>query len=205
MRITERAEIAILLVGLVVATAALAITGCAEETGREPEQLAATRSAPHAKAPKSPTVKQPADVRASRLQKRRDWWNDAREVLFEEIELTAEQARGVDAIIDEQLDKRAQMQQSDGELQKAHKSRDPERTDLARRAVAAILAQLKQPHEIYDEMRALVTEDQRPRFDMNRARQVNASRTPPKGKTTQTGKMDRADSKPNSKANSKPD
>jgi hypothetical protein len=173
-------EIAISVAGFAVATAALVITGCADEAGQEPELPVATRSAAYAKAPESPPEKQFLDGQEFRLQKKRDWWNHAREVLFTNIELSAEQARGVAAIIDEQLDKRARLQQRDAEIRAARTARDPKRTDAARRAARLIQAQIKKPHEIYEEMRALLTEEQRPTFDMNRARHVAESQAPPK-------------------------
>ena len=101
-------------------------------------------------------------------------------MLFTDIELSAEQARGVDAIIDEQLDKRTRLQQRDAEIRAARTARDPKRTDAARAAASVIQAQIKKPYQIYEEMRALLTEEQRPTFDMNRARHVAESQAPPK-------------------------
>jgi hypothetical protein len=115
-------------------------------------------------------------------------------VLFTDIQLSAEQAEKVDAIIAEQLDKRAQLQQRDAEYHAARKSRDPERIDAARAAVRAIRAQLEKPHEIYEELRAPLSEAQRPKFDMNRARLVAESQAPTTEPAAQTEQRDRAKS-----------
>jgi hypothetical protein len=100
-------------------------------------------------------------------------------VLFTDIEISAEQAREVDAIIDEQLDKRDQQLRRDGAFNAARKSRDPERIEAARTALSASREQLKEPHEIYEALRALLSEEQRPKFDINRARHVAESQTTP--------------------------
>jgi len=180
-----RAQIAILSAGIILSAVSL-VTGCAEEADRESAPPAATRPAKPAEESGSPSAREAIASGEFQLQRRRDWWNHAREVLFTDIQLSAEQLREVDAIIDEQIDNRAQQQQRDAELQAARRSRDPERIATARAAFAAIRAQLKGPHEIYEELRALLSEEQRPAFDMNRARHVAENRTPAKQRTAPT-------------------
>ncbi len=189
-----RAGIALLSAG-VIGTALPLFAGCTEEARQAPEPPAATRSATHAEKAGLPSKVNANDERKRRLQKKKLWWNHAHEVLFSNIEISAEQARGVDAILGEQLDKRAQHQQHDVELRAARTSGDPERIDAALTAVFAIRAQIKEPHEIYDEIRALLSEEQRPQFDMNRARHVAESQAPAKQRAAQNEQGDRATSK----------
>jgi Spy/CpxP family protein refolding chaperone len=117
-----------------------------------------------------PSKDPPLDGPEFQFQGRRDWWNRAHEVLFVDIELSAEQAHAVDGIIEAQLNTRALLHQRDAELKTARKTRDSKRIDAAREEVRAIQKQLKKLHEIYEEMRAVLTEEQRPAFDMGRAR-----------------------------------
>ena len=189
-----RAGIALVSAG-VIGTALPLFAGCTEKAGQAPEPPAATRSATHAEKAGRPSKVDATDGRKHRLQKKQLWWNHAHEVLFSNIEISAEQARGVDAILGEQLDKRAQHQQHDLELKAARRSGDPERIDAALTAVFAIRAQIKEPHEIYEEMRALLSEEQRPQFDMNRARHVAESQAPAEERAAQNEQGDRATSK----------
>lgn len=164
---------------LAVATAQLAV-GCAEEAEEAPLPIA-VESEPgirrvRVKPPSEPAPSEDPqlDGRQLRLQRKRDWWNRAREVLFSDIELSAEQLRAVDAIIESQLNTRAQLQQLDTEIRTARKARDAQRIGAAHREFRALKKQLDQPHEIYEKMRAVLAEEQRPAFDMNRARHVAA-------------------------------
>jgi hypothetical protein len=188
-----RADIALLSAGVIVAALPL-FAGCAEEAGQEAEPPALTESVTRVEKAEPPGEKKAIDGWARRLQKKQAWWDHAREVLFADIELSAEQAQGVDAIIGEQLDKRAQLQQRDIELAAARKSRDSERIGAARRAFSEIRALLEEPHEIYEEMRALLSEEQRPQFDMNRAHHVAESQAPAKKRALQDEQRDRAES-----------
>ncbi len=159
-----------------VASALLAV-GCTEEVERESEQTVQPvepGSAVQTMRQKSPSEDPPLDGPEFRLQKKRDWWNHAREVLFSNIKLSAEQAHAVDAIIEARLNTRARLQQIDAELSTARKARDSKRTGAAREEFRALKKQLEEPHEIYEEMRAVLAEEQRPAFDMNRARHVAA-------------------------------
>jgi hypothetical protein len=105
-------------------------------------------------------------------QQRREWWAHAREVLFTDLELDAEQARGVDAIVETQLRNRARFEELDVQFAAALRRADKERTAALDAELRALDAQLKDQHELFEEMRALLTEEQRPIFDTNRARLV---------------------------------
>ena len=89
-------------------------------------------------------------------------------------------------MVEVELAGRAQLQQRDAEISAAHKSDNPERIEAARAAFAATQAQIKGPHEIFEEMRTLLTEEQRPTFDMNRARRRARGQMRPKKPATQS-------------------
>lgn len=107
---------------------------------------------------------------AEGAERQRRWWAHAREVLFGDLELRAEQARRVDAMIEAQLATRAQLQALGVELRAARKREDAERVAALRAERSAIRAKLQGPDEILEEIRALLDEGQRATFDMNRAR-----------------------------------
>jgi hypothetical protein len=162
---------AILAAALVFVTAQLD-AGFAAEVERESEPITQSvepGSAIPTKRQKSTSDDPPLDGAELRLQKKRDWWNHAREVLFSDIELGAEQERAIDATIETQLKTRVQLQQIDARLGAALKAKDSERSDAARAEFRALEGRLKKTQEIYEEMRALLAEEQRPTFDMNRA------------------------------------
>jgi hypothetical protein len=165
---------ATLAAAFVVATVPLAV-GCAEEVERTPEQIARPVE-PGSAIPLMPKKSQSEDPRledsAFRLQQKRDWWNHAREVLFGDIELSAEQADAVDAIIEAQLNTRALLQPLDAKLGAARKTQDLKLIKAAREEFRALKKQLKTTQGIYEELRAVLAEEQRPAFDMNRARHV---------------------------------
>jgi len=108
----------------------------------------------------------------SKNQKRREWWVHAREVLFADVELDAEQVRGVDAIVETQLRNRVRFQELDAQFVAAHRQADKERRAALDAELRAINPLLKEKHVLFDEMRALLTGEQRPIFDTNRARLV---------------------------------
>ncbi len=110
--------------------------------------------------------------RALQEQRRKEWWIHAREVLFAGVELDAEQARGVDAIVETQLRHRARFSELDVQFAAALRRADKERTAELDAQLRATGAQLKEHHQLFEEMRALLTEEQRPIFDTNRARLV---------------------------------
>ena len=171
------------LVGFAIVTSGLSTSAGSDETDPAPETTRSKRSTTRAEESSAPNQEESIDKeesidrRENRLRIRRNWWNDAREELFTGIDLSADQVRGIDAIIDGQLDRRAQLQQHDAKIQAARKSDNSERDEAARAAFAATHAQIKEPHEVYEEMRSLLSEEQRPTFDMNRARRIARGKT----------------------------
>jgi hypothetical protein len=152
----------------------LLAVGCAEEVESEPEQAVEPRTEIRTARQIAPRKDPPLDGPEFRLQRKRDWWNDTRESLFTDIDLSAEQVQAVDAILETQLNARARVQQLDKQFTAARKTQNQKRIKAAREEFRAFKTQLKEPHEIYEEMRLVLTEEQRPAFDMNRARHVAA-------------------------------
>jgi hypothetical protein len=103
-------------------------------------------------------------------------------VLFDGIELSAEQSRGVDAIIEAELKRGARIGELRAELVAARRQGDGERIRAIRAEHSSIRAKHKGPDECMEEMRALLTEEQRPNFDMNRARLAAESQQSQKGR-----------------------
>jgi hypothetical protein len=95
-------------------------------------------------------------------------------VLFDGIELSAEQSRGVDAIIEAELKHLKHRGRRLGELraefEAVQEQGDTERIRAIRRERRELRERLKGPDKCMEEMRALLSEEQRPIFDMNRAR-----------------------------------
>ena len=127
---------------------------------------------------------------AEGAERQRAWWTHTREALFAGLTLSPEQARRVDRLIEAQLDSRARLQQLDGELAAARKADDAERSAALRAQRPALRARIKDPQDLFDEMRALLAEGQRPTFDMNRARVAAESQRPrqaPQGDAQRAG------------------
>jgi hypothetical protein len=103
-------------------------------------------------------------------QRRQKWWTHARAVLFSDIELSAEQLRGVNEIFETQLADLERSGELKAQLKAARQQADAERNAAIRAESRALGARLKDPHECIEAMRALLSEEQRPSFDMNRAR-----------------------------------
>jgi hypothetical protein len=110
------------------------------------------------------------EQRESQYQRRKKWWTNAREVLFSDIQLSAEQLRGLNEIIEAQLDERRRSEELRAELETAQQQADKERIAAIRAESRALRARRQGPHECIEEMRALLSEEQHPAFDMNRAR-----------------------------------
>jgi hypothetical protein len=129
----------------------------------------------------------PSEQRAERRRERRElrpqrWAKrlaHAREVLFDGIELSAEQSRGVDAIIEGELKVGQRSGELEAELETARQQGGKERVRAIRKEGRAVRARRKGPNESMEEMRALLSEEQRSIFDMNRAR-LAAERKEPK-------------------------
>jgi hypothetical protein len=117
---------------------------------------------------------QQAERRRERRELRSQWWEErlvhVRAVLFDGIELSAEQSRGVDAIIEAELKFGQQYQELQTEFETAQQQDDTERLRAIHAEAPPLLARRKGPNECMEEMRALLSEEQRPIFDMNRAR-----------------------------------
>jgi len=155
-----------------VAITLLAV-GCTEEVVEsEPQKAVAPKPEIRTVQQQPPREDPPLDGKEFRLQRKRDWWDHAREMLFTDIELSEEQTREVDAIIENQLKARTTLQRLDAKFTAARKTQDAARIKAAREEFRTFKDQFKQPHEIYEEMRAVLPEEQRPAFDMNRARHI---------------------------------
>jgi len=162
---------AILAAASAIAATLLAV-GCAEEVEQEPEQTLASQPAARTPQAQAPRESPPLDGREYRFKRKLDWWTHALEVLFDGIELSEEQRGAIDAILEAQLNTRLRLQELDAALSAARRQQDSERIDAAKADFRAARAELREPYEIYEEMRAVLEEEQRPAFDMNRARHV---------------------------------
>lgn len=100
------------------------------------------------------------------------WWAHAREVLLSDLQLSTEQSRGVNEILELQMAALTRQRELGAELQVARQRGDKERSASLRAEMRAGRAARKNPHDVMDAMRALLSEEQRPTFDMNRARLV---------------------------------
>lgn len=167
-----RAKMAVLGAGLFVAAAG-PLGGCGEQTDPAP----ASRPPASVGEPESTPEQEPLSGAESQLHNWQEWWQHAREVLFSGIELSAEQTRQIDAIIAGELARGAELQQRDAELNAARKARDRSRLRAARRALSESRAKVKETYLVYEELRAQLTREQWPAFDMNRARLVAESQT----------------------------
>jgi len=108
-------------------------------------------------------------------ERQQAWWARAREVLFRDLALSPEQTRAVDGILETQEEARARSQELQAELATARRERKHERSAALREELRKVRTKLKSPHAVIDEMRALLTDEQRPTFDMNRAHLVAES------------------------------
>jgi hypothetical protein len=167
-------------VGLRSAVAILiAITGVSLAVGSANAEMAALaeREAPDTAdsgvrdaAPAAPKAEQRRERRKQRSRRGEERLAHARVVLFDGIELSAEQSRGVDAIVEAELKYGKRTEELRAELDAARPQGDKERIRAIRAERSSLLEQRKGPNETMGEMRALLTEEQRPTFDMNRAR-----------------------------------
>jgi hypothetical protein len=169
-----RGALAILVLAMGSGFAAGSPRAESAETGVEEPDAAGAPAQEATQEP--PAFQSSATLRARRHQRQKEWWIHAREALFSDIELDAEQAHGVEAIIEAQLRNRARFQELDAEFKAARRRADAERSAAIRAELRAVNAQLRQQHELFEEMRALLTPEQRPIFDTNRARFAAESR-----------------------------
>ena len=162
---------AILAAASAIAATLLAV-GCAEEVEQEPEQTLESQPMARPQQAQAPSENPPLDGREYRFKRKLDWWTHALAVLFDGIALSEEQRSAIDAILEAQLNTRLRLQELDAALSAARRQQDSERIVAAKADFRAARAELREPHEIYEEMRAVLEEEQRPAFDMNRARHV---------------------------------
>jgi hypothetical protein len=127
-------------------------------------------------------AEQRRERRELRSQRGEERLAHARVVLFDGIELSAEQSRGMDAIVEAELKYGRSTEELRAELDAARRQGDTERIRAIRAERHSLLEQRKGPNETIEEMRALLTEEQRPTFDMNRARLVAGSQQAQKGR-----------------------
>jgi hypothetical protein len=172
-----RGVVAILIAGTGVG---LAVGSANAETVAELEAPDSADSGLRDSTPTAPGVEELREQRVPGHQRREEWWTHARAVLFGDIQLSAEQARGVDAIIATQLDARRRSGELRAELRAAQQQADTKRSAAIRAENRAIRARLKGTHECLEEMRALLSEEQRPTFDRNRARLAAEGQQPQK-------------------------
>jgi len=148
---------------------------------------------------RAPTPEAPgAEPRRGRSQigeGQEEWWTHARELLFRDLELSEEQARGVDAIIESQLRARKRAEELRAELEAARQRGDTKRSATLRPELRKNRAQIKSPHSRIEQMRALLAEVQRPTFDMNRARLVAEGQQSRKGPPGQRARRPEAGAK----------
>jgi hypothetical protein len=146
------------------------------ETEPEAAEPAAARAR---EAAKRPNRLRPLERRQLRLQKKKDWWAHARTVLFTDIELNEEQIRDVDAIVEEQLLARADFLAGDAKLKTVRRRGKRADVEAIRADLREVKARLRERHELFEDFRALLREEQHPRFDMNRAHLVAEDQNPP--------------------------
>ena len=179
-------------VGLRSAVAILiAITGVSLAVGSANAETAALaeREAPDSAdsgvrdaTPTAGRAEQRRERRELRSQRGEERLAHARVVLFDGIELSAEQSRGVDAIIEAELKRGRRIEELHAELEAAERQGDAKLIRAIRAESRPHPAQCKNPDECMEEMRALLSEEQRPIFDMNRARLAAESQHPRKGR-----------------------
>jgi len=171
-------------------TLVIVITGCSFGLGSAlAAEADAERDAPEVGADAvrepgadGPAAPEPRKARQTKNLPPDEWWSHAREVLLEGLELGEEQTRQIDAIIQSQIDARARALEFQSELQVARQQGDKERAASLRAKLSANRAQIKRPDQRIDEIRALLREEQRPSFDMNRARLLAEAQQPRKNR-----------------------
>jgi len=123
-----------------------------------------------------------AEKRELQLQRQAKALANARVVLFVGIELSAEQSRGVDAIIEAEREYGRRTGELRFQLARAQKQGDTERARAIRQESGPLRARRKGRDECMEEMRAFLSEEQRPIFDMNRARLAAEKQQSQKGR-----------------------
>jgi hypothetical protein len=93
-------------------------------------------------------------------------------VLVEDLDLSEEQTRQIDAVIERQLGALQRSPELREEIRIAREQADKKRASSLQSMHRANREEIKRPQERIEEMRAILREEQRPGFDMNRARLV---------------------------------
>jgi hypothetical protein len=149
--------VAILIMGtgvcLAIGSADAEMTATAAAELEAPDSADSGIRDPAPTAPDAERRRKQSEQRELTRKRKEEWWTHAHEVLFSDIQLSAEQSRGVDEIIEARL---------------------------AEQESVAPNAQLDGPHETMEDMRALLSNEQHPTFDMNRAHLVAEDQQPKK-------------------------
>jgi hypothetical protein len=175
-----RSAVAILIAGTGVS---LAVGSANAETAALAEREApdTADSGVRDATPTARRAEQRRERRELRSQQGEERLAHARVVLFDGIELSAEQSRGMEAIVEAELKRGRRIEELRAELDAARRQGDTERISAIRAERHSLLAQRKGPNKSMEELRALLTEEQRPTFDMNRARLRAESQQSQKG------------------------
>jgi len=152
----------------------------ATDSGAEPDAPEAGADAAREPGPDGPETPDPREARQRRELPPDEWWAHAREVLFEDLELSEEQTRQVDAIIESQINTRERALKFQSELRVAREQADEKRVAALQAKLRVNLALIKRPNQSIEEMRSILQKEQRPSFDMNRARLVAEGQQPRK-------------------------
>ena len=176
-----RSAVAILIA---VTGVSLAVGSAHAETAAlaEPEAPDTADSGVRDATPTPSSAEQRRERREQRSRQGEEQLARARVVLLDGIELSAEQSRGVDAIVEAELKNGRRTEELRAELEATRQQGDTERIRAIREERHSLLAQRKGPNTTMEEMRALLTEEQRPIFDMNRARLAAESQQSQKGR-----------------------
>jgi hypothetical protein len=169
-----RSAIAILIA---ISGVSLAVGSAKAETAAAAERQApdTADSGVRDETPDAGRAEQRRERRKIRSQRGEERLAHARVVLFDGIELSAEQSREVDAIFESELKYGKRTEELRAELDTARRQGDKERIRAIRAERHSLLEQRRGPNKTMEELRALLTEEQRPNFDMNRARLVGES------------------------------
>ena len=181
---------------LLIAASGIGPTGSPAHAEGAAQELDAGGSGERKPPPQGPG----SSSRQSRMQHEgqpEEWWIHAREVLFEDLELSAEQTRGVDGILEGQRAARRRAQELQAELEAARERGDGERVAILRQELRANRSKLRNPYARIEQIRALLSPEQRPTFDMNRARLVAEGQQSRKARQAQPAKRRAADANGN--------
>ena len=109
-------------------------------------------------------------VRAKR--QRDQWWQKARRTLFSGIKLTPDQSAEITQMIRDQKQNRTNFSKLDVQLAVARSENDIAKARELRGKTKAARESLQSVHVVLDSIRGVLTPEQRPTFDVNRAKLV---------------------------------